>query len=81
MLNGLAWRDYYCFLDGYSVYNQITVAQKDQHKTTFTYMYGTFAFNRMSFSLCNAPVTFQRCMMTIFTNMVEKCLEVFMDDF
>jgi len=35
----------------------------------------------MLFGLCNAPATFQRCMMAIFADMVEKCIEVFMDDF
>ena len=50
-------------------------------KTTFTCPYGTFAFRRMSFGLYNAPVTFQRCMMSIFSDMVEQTLEVFMDDF
>jgi hypothetical protein len=35
----------------------------------------------MPFGLCNAPATFQRCVMSIFSDMVEKFLEVFMDDF
>nr|GEX40074.1 hypothetical protein [Tanacetum cinerariifolium] len=35
----------------------------------------------MSFGLCNAPGTFQRCMLAIFHDMVEKTMEVFMDDF
>ena len=35
----------------------------------------------MSFGLCNAHATFQRCMMTTFVDMVDKCIEVFMDDF
>ncbi|XP_059295575.1 uncharacterized protein LOC132048911 [Lycium ferocissimum] len=62
-------------------YNQINIALKDQEKTTFTCPYGTFAFNRMPFGLCNTPATFQRCMMSIFSNMVEDFLKVFMDDF
>jgi hypothetical protein len=48
---------------------------------TFTCPFGTFAYRPMPFGLCNAPATFQRCMMSIFSNMVEKFLEVFMDDF
>nr|GEY80767.1 reverse transcriptase domain-containing protein [Tanacetum cinerariifolium] len=52
-----------------------------KEKTTFTYPYGTFAYQRMPFGLCNAPGTFQRCMLAIFYDMVEKTMEVFMDDF
>ena len=73
--------EYYCFLDGYSKYNQISIALEDQEKMTFTCPYGTFAFRRMPFRLCNAPCTFQRCLMAIFSDMVEKTNEVFMDDF
>ena len=43
--------------------------------------YGTFSLRRMLFRLCNSPGTFQRCMMAIFSDMVEKTIEVFMDDF
>ena len=81
MLNRLAGHQYYCFLDGYSRYNQISIASKEQEKTTFTCPYGTFAFRRMPFGLCNAPSTFQHCMMAIFSDMVEKPIEVFMDEF
>ena len=81
MLDKLAGNEYLCFLDGYSGYNQITIALKDQDKTTFTCPYGTFSFRRMPFGLCNAPRTFQRCMMALFSDMVEKSIEVFMDDF
>jgi hypothetical protein len=54
---------------------------KDQEKTTFTYPFGTFTYRRMPFGLCNAPVTFQRCMISIFLDMVERFLEIFMDNF
>ena len=81
MLNRLVGHEYYCFLDGYSGYNQITISPEDQEKTTFTCPYGTFAFRRMPFGLCNAPGTFQRCMMAIFSDMVGRTIEVFMDDF
>ena len=59
MLDRLARHPHYCFLDGYSRYNQISIASEDQEKTTFTCPYGTFAFRRMSFGLCNAPATFK----------------------
>nr|GFC00428.1 reverse transcriptase domain-containing protein [Tanacetum cinerariifolium] len=60
---------------------RIPIDPRDQEKTTFTCPYGTFAYRRMPFGLCNAPETFQRCMLAIFHDMVEKTMEVFMDDF
>nr|GEY40184.1 reverse transcriptase domain-containing protein [Tanacetum cinerariifolium] len=81
MLERLAGNEYYCFLDGFSGYFQIPIDPKDQEKTTFTCSYETFAYRRMPFGLCNAPGMFQRCMMAIFYYMIEKMMEVFMDDF
>ena len=81
MLERIAGHAYYCFLDGYSGYNQIAIAPEDQEKTTFTCPYGTFAYRRMPFGLYNAPATFQRCMMAIFSDLVEEIMDVFMDDF
>nr|GEZ63221.1 reverse transcriptase domain-containing protein [Tanacetum cinerariifolium] len=60
---------------------KIPIDPKVQEKTTFTCPYGTFAYRRMPFGLCNAPGRFQRCMMEIFHDMIEKTMEVFMDDF
>nr|GEY93316.1 reverse transcriptase domain-containing protein [Tanacetum cinerariifolium] len=71
MLERLAGNEFYCFLEGFSGYFQILINPPDQEKTTFTYPFG----------LCNAPGTFQRCMMAIFHDIIEKTMEVFMDDF
>ncbi|GJY02706.1 reverse transcriptase domain-containing protein, partial [Tanacetum coccineum] len=60
MLERLAGNEYYCFLDGFSGYFQITIDPHDQEKTTSTCPYGTFAYCRMPFGLCNAPGMFQR---------------------
>nr|GFA39132.1 reverse transcriptase domain-containing protein [Tanacetum cinerariifolium]GFA39138.1 reverse transcriptase domain-containing protein [Tanacetum cinerariifolium] len=71
MLERLARNQYNYFLDGFSGYFQIPIDLKYQENTTFSYPFG----------LCNAPGMFQRCMMAIFHDMIEKTMEVFMDDF
>nr|GEX83865.1 reverse transcriptase domain-containing protein [Tanacetum cinerariifolium] len=81
MLERLAGNQYSFFLDGFFDYFQIPIDPKDQEKTTFICPYGMFAYRRMPFGLCNASDTFQRCMMAIFHDMIEKTMELFMDDF
>ncbi|GJT07070.1 reverse transcriptase domain-containing protein [Tanacetum coccineum] len=81
MLEILAGNKYFYFLDGFFVYFQIPIDPMDQEKTTFTCPFGTYAYRRMPFGLCNAPATFQRCMLAIFHDMIEESIEVFMDDF
>ena len=80
VLERVSGHPFYCFLDGYSGYFQIEIDLEDQEKITFTCPFGTFAYRRMPFSLCNAPATFQRYMLSIFSDMVERIMEVFMDD-
>ena len=87
LLKRVSGHQFYCFLDGYSGYFQIEIAPEDQEKTTFTCPFGTYAcpfgtyaYRRMPFGLCNPPATFQRCMLSMFSDMVERIMEVYMDD-
>ena len=80
VLERVSGHPFYCFLDGYSEYFQIEIDVEDQEKTTFTCLFGTYAYRRIPFGLCNGPATFQRCMLSIFSDMVERIMEVFMDD-
>ncbi|KAD3067061.1 hypothetical protein E3N88_34941 [Mikania micrantha] len=81
MLEHLSGQQFYCFRDGFSGYFHIPIAPEDQEKTTFTCAFGTSAYRRMPFGLCNSPATFLRCMVAIFQDMIETSMEVFMDDF
>ncbi|GJR12882.1 reverse transcriptase domain-containing protein [Tanacetum coccineum] len=81
MLERLVGNKYLCFLDGFSRYFQISIDPNDQEKITFICPFGTYAYRRMPFGLCNATVTFQRCMLAIFHYRIEESVEVFMDDF
>ena len=45
MFEQLMGHEYYCFLDGYSEYNQIPIALEDEEKITFTCPFGTFAYH------------------------------------
>ena len=67
------------FLDGYSSYFQIAITLEDQEETTFTCPFGTYAYRCTPFSLYNVLTTFQRCMLSIFNDMVERIMEVFME--
>ncbi|KAL6326188.1 hypothetical protein AAG906_001583 [Vitis piasezkii] len=80
VLERVSGHPFYSFLDGYSGYFQIEIDVEDQEKTIFTCPFGTYAYRRMPFGLCNAPATFQRYMLSIFNDMVEQIMEVFMDD-
>ncbi|GJU32795.1 reverse transcriptase domain-containing protein [Tanacetum coccineum] len=70
MLERLARNEFYCFLDGFSGYFQIPIDPQDQDKTTFTCPYGTFAYRRMPFGLCNAPVLIRAYP---FREMLKRC--------
>jgi len=71
---------FFCYLDGYLGFLKIFIHASDQGKITFIRPCRTFAYHRMPFGLCNAPTTFQRCMLVIFSDYVEHIMEVSMDD-
>ena len=81
VLDTLAGKKYFSFLDGFSGYNQIQIAPKDQDKTTFTYPWGTYAYRVLPFGLCNVHATLQRAVLGIFSDLIHNFVEVFMDDF
>ena len=71
----------YSFADGYNGYNQIRLALEDREKTTFIIEWGAFIYLIMPFGLCNAPATFQRAMMAMFSVYLQKFMAIFVDDF
>jgi len=81
VLDTLVGNKLFSFLDGFSGYNQIQIAPEDQDKTTFTCPWGTFSYRVLPFGLCNALATFQRAIHSIFADLINEGLEVYMDDF
>ena len=81
ILDKLSGQGFYWFINGYYGYNQFAIHPDNQENTTFTCPFGTYAFQHMPFGLCNAPTTFKRCMMAIFSDFIGESMEVFMDDF
>jgi hypothetical protein len=77
----LAKKKFFSFLDNFSGYNQIQITPEDQDKMTFTCPWGTFAYKVFPFLLCNTPVTFQRAILSIFSDLISEGLDVYMDDF
>ena len=62
------------------VYWKIPIADEDCDKTKFTSHVGTYCYNRMPFGLSNAPLTFQRALDKIFTDVSWKMSLVYLDD-
>lgn len=72
--------EFFYLMDGFSGYNQIKIAPKDQEKTIFTCPWGTFCWNAMPFGLKNVGATYQRAITTIFHDMMHTYMEDYVDD-
>lgn len=80
-LDGLLGKKLFSFVDGFSGYNQIQINPEDQDKNTFTCPWDTFSYRVLPFHLCNSLATFQREVLSIFTQLVHDFVEVYMDHF
>ena len=81
VLETLAGKKYFSFLDGLSGYNQIRISPKGKDKTTFMCPWETYTYRFVPFGLCIALATFQRVVIGIFYDLIHEFVEVYMDDF
>ena len=80
LVDNTATNRFFSFMDGFSGYNQIKMAEEDKAKTAFTTHWGTYAYDVMPFGLKIASATYQRTMVTLFHDMIHKEIEVYVHD-
>ena len=80
LVDNTATNIFFFFMDRFSGYNQIKMAEKDKAKTTSTTHWGTYAYDVMPFGLKNAGATYQWAMVTLFHDMMHKEIEVYVDN-
>ena len=68
------------FLDAFSRYHQIPMHRPDAEKTSFISPHGLFCYNVMPFRLKNVGATYQRIVTKMFRPLLEKTMEVYIDD-
>jgi hypothetical protein len=74
-----AGREIFSLMDGFSVYNQINIVHEDQHKNTFIYPWGTFAYRKLPFGLKNAGTNFQ-CAISYAFHDINNIMQPYLDD-
>ena len=80
LVDNTAGNHLFSFMDGFSGYNQIRMAEEDKVKTTCTTAWGTFCYKVMPFGLKNAGAIYQRAMVALFHDMMHREVEVYVDD-
>ena len=68
------------FMDAFSIYNQIKMAEKDQEKTAFITSQRLYCYKVMPFRLKNAGATYQRLVNKMFNKQIGRNMEVYVDD-
>ncbi len=81
VLNTITRYGAYFFLDGYSRYHQISIAQEDIYKTTFVTHWGVFIWKVMPFGVKNKPPTYQKAITKTFRKYLDNFMKIFLDDF
>ncbi len=80
LLRRLAGKRFLSSTDCASGYWQVSIEEADREKTAFISTDGLYEFNRMEFGLMNAPMTFQRMMDSVLSNMSWESGAVYLDD-
>jgi len=70
----------YSKIDLRHAYHLVRIADGDEWKTAFRTRYGSFEWSVMPFGLTNTPVAFQRFMNNIFSDLLDVCVIIYLDD-
>lgn len=70
----------FSFMDSYSRYNQTPMFPTDEEHTSFITYKGLYCYKVMPFGLKNAGATYQIFVNKMFTDLIGKTMEVYMDD-
>jgi len=70
----------YLKIDLHHAYHLVCIADGDEWKTAFKTCYRSFEWSVMPFGLTNAPAAFQRFMNNIFSDFLDVCVVIYLDD-
>ena len=77
LVDATAGHEIISFMDAYSCYNQIMMAEEDREKTAFTINSGLYCYRRMPFGLKNAGETYQRLMNKMFAALIDNMMKIY----
>jgi hypothetical protein len=79
IIDECARSEIFSLMASFSSYNQINILPVDQHKNSFIFPWGTFAYQKLPFGLQNVGVTFQHIMSYTFHD-IKNILQPYLDD-